>query len=439
MARGVSGSFLLKLWYAGAVFLISVALARLLGTREFGLYSIAISWSSLLIIVAKLGQDQIIVRFLASYRETEDHERSRGLIVYSFGFVALLGVCSSAVATMVVGRFFPDLSDSLRNALVLAFWLVPLQVLVTAAGSISNGYSQVVRAQIPTFLVIPTLFLFLIGIAYVTPAIDSTAAHVVGLQMLATLIGLTLAGYFVAITLPRAVFKAAPRYETGKWLRSALPIALMGGMYVINMNADIVMLGALASADMAGVYKAATRGADLVVFSLAIILPSLGPIVARLHTAGDRDRLQRGITKVARIGLLLSLPVALVLVVFGHWFLFLFGEAYVGGRTALAILSLGQLVNVLAGPCANILIMTGNERIATAGVAVSTVVNISLNAVLIPVWGLEGAAFATAISIVIWNALLVRFTWRLLGLDPTAPALLRRWGSRGEKSVSDRD
>ena len=151
-----------------------------------------------------------------------------------------------------------------------------------------------------------------------------------------------------------------------------------------------------------------------------IINPTLSPIVSKLHTAGQRVRLQRGITRVARIGLLLSLPVALFLIIFGDWFLSLFGPGYTEGEIALGILSVGQVINVAAGSVAMILVMTGNERIAALGVAMSTIVNISLNAILIPVWGIEGAAIATTTSIVLWNALLVRYTCKQLGVDPTA-------------------
>jgi O-antigen/teichoic acid export membrane protein len=297
---------------------------------------------------------------------------------------------------------------------------------MTAIGAVSQGLSKIIRAQMPSLFVSPLVFLILLTLTTDFYQDAISVAEVIALTIVAQAFALGVLILSTRSILPSGISRVPARFHIKEWLNAAMPLTLMGGMYVINMNADIVMLGTLASADAAGIYKAATRGADLVIFSLMIINPVLSPIVAQLHTAGQRVRLQRGITRMARIGLLLSLPVALFLVFFGDWFLSLFGPDYTEGKVALAILSVGQVVNVAAGSVAMIMIMTGNERIAALGVAVSTLVNISMNAILIPVWGIEGAAIATTTSIVLWNVLLVRYAWKLLGVDTTSFGFLVR-------------
>jgi O-antigen/teichoic acid export membrane protein len=205
----------------------------------------------------------------------------------------------------------------------------------------------------------------------------------------------------------------------GAWLKSAFPILLMGGMFLANSNTDILMLGAMVGPEAAAVYKVATRGAELVLFALVVVNTPLAPVVARLYAADDRERLKRGVTKAARLTFVLGVGVAAVLILFGRWFLSIFGPAFVGGHIALDLLCVGQLAALISGPAGIILTMTGHERGIAFSATVTALLNVVLNALLIPVWGIEGAATATAISTVVWACLLIGMVWSFLRIDPT--------------------
>jgi O-antigen/teichoic acid export membrane protein len=128
-----------------------------------------------------------------------------------------------------------------------------------------------------------------------------------------------------------------------------------------------------------------------------------------------------------RLSLLAALPVAVFLIVLGQPILSLvFGEAYGVGGTALGILCAGQLANAATGSLTLILNMTGHERDTVMGLGSAAIVNVILNLLLIPRFGIEGAAAATAISVAAWNALLLRKLHARLGISSTA------WRWRGE-------
>jgi len=117
-------------------------------------------------------------------------------------------------------------------------------------------------------------------------------------------------------------------------------------------------------------------------------------------------------------------PVTLVFVLFGERFLALaFGPGYAGGHTTLAILALGQLVNAGMGSVGVLLNMTGHERDTLRGVAIAAVANVVLGLVLIPLFGLEGAATATAVTLIIWNLLLRQAVWRRIQIETLAFSL----------------
>jgi O-antigen/teichoic acid export membrane protein len=121
------------------------------------------------------------------------------------------------------------------------------------------------------------------------------------------------------------------------------------------------------------------------------------------------------------VATLLALPIFLIFALFARPVVTLvFGAAYAGAAAPLAILASGQLVNATAGPVAALLSMTGHERDVGAVFTMAAIINVLLNIFLIPRFGINGAAAATAVSLAFWNiALFVRVRSRL-GISSTA-------------------
>jgi O-antigen/teichoic acid export membrane protein len=217
-----------------------------------------------------------------------------------------------------------------------------------------------------------------------------------------------------------------PEYETRAWLVSLVPLALTAGLGVINAQADILVLGLFRPSEDVGVYKVAAQAAMLIAFGLQAVNMVIMPYIARLYAEGDQRRLQRLVTQSARAILALALPLVLAFVFFGDAILNLaFGPEYTRGHTALMLLSLGQLVNAGMGSVGVLLNMTGHEHDTLRGVAVAALANLILNFLLIPPFGLVGAAAATACTFVIWNLLLRRAVWQRIQIESMAFPLRR--------------
>jgi O-antigen/teichoic acid export membrane protein len=124
------------------------------------------------------------------------------------------------------------------------------------------------------------------------------------------------------------------------------------------------------------------------------------------------------ITKSSRGMLLITLPVVLVLVLFGEVIIRLaFGAAYEKAYVPLVILCVGQLVNASIGSVRSILNMTGNEHDTTRVLVIGAIVNLLLNFTLTPVWGMNGAAMATTVTLILWNVLMWRSVRTRTGLE----------------------
>src|SRR5699024_7594138 len=152
----------------------------------------------------------------------------------------------------------------------------------------------------------------------------------------------------------------------------------------------------------------------------------LQPHFARLYEQGDMAKLQRLVTTSARAILALSLPPVLIFMLFGAELLdWVFGDPFRAGGVALAILAAGQLVNAGMGSVGMLLNMTGHERDTMRGIALAAAGNVFLNVILIPPFGVAGAAAASALTLLFWNLLLRSFVKKRLGLKLLAFGLSR--------------
>jgi len=136
-----------------------------------------------------------------------------------------------------------------------------------------------------------------------------------------------------------------------------------------------------------------------------------------MYSANEYARLQRMLAWVARLVLAAAIPLAATLIFFGGTIVaFVFGTEYEEGKLALSILCVGQVCNAGLGSVNLILNMTGHERDVAIGVGVGAALNVVMNLLLIPEFGLEGAASATAMSTIAWNGFLARRVFVRTGL-----------------------
>lgn len=420
LVRGAAGTFGLKVAAAGFSFLSGLLLARVLGMAGYGAYAYAIAWVSVLVVPAVFGLDRLLVRTVAASRTQSAWGLMRGLLRWAHQVVVLVSVAVVAPAAFLVWIAGEQFDPHIVPALWMALVLVPMAALALLRQAAMQGFHRVVVGQLPEMLIQPLVFIVSVGAAYLLLGEALNAPWAVGLHAVAAGVALVIGAWLLRTTLPQAVHDAVPVYDRGGWTRSALPLLFARGMQVVNAQTDIILLGAIKGAELAGIYAVATRGAELITFVLVSVNTVLAPAIASLHAAGDMRRLQSVITKSVRVIMVFSLPVALALILSGERFLVLFGQGFTRGATALAILSAGQLMNAAMGSVGLLLIMTGHERDAAMGVGISALVNLVLNALLIPVWGMEGAAAATAISMIIWNLLLAVWVYKRLGIHTTA-------------------
>src|SRR5262249_23128217 len=146
---------------------------------------------------------------------------------------------------------------------------------------------------------------------------------------------------------------------------------------------------------------------------------SFAPVIAGLFAKGDITSLQIQTKKAATTMLAMSLPVFMFVLLTGNWILSFFGPEFADAELPLVILSGGHLIAAAVGPAGYLLLMTTYERTIAIVLTMSAGLNLFLNYLFITLWGIVGAAMATAVSIILLNITYAVTTRSTLGINPT--------------------
>lgn len=385
---------------------VNVLLARLLGPMELGTYALALTVITMFAVPLHDGAATLLVREVARSAAVGAWGRLRGCLrAANVGVV----VTVAAVIALVVPLVLLCVRHEEQALWLWALLLLPLYSLAGLRGAVLLGLQRPVLGQLPDQILRPLLFgfaLLLFSRMSQTTATSAMSLHV-GAAFCAFLAGTAL----LLKVLPREVADANAEYDPRGWLRSLAPFTLMAGIQVFNSSLATLLLGYFGKYADIAFYRVAYLGASLVAVSLIAGDQILAPRIAALHASGDLIELQRQVVKMTRLMLCVALPMALVIAISGEPLVrFFFGRPYSDAHWPLVVLTIGQLINVGAGPAGSLLTMTGHENSAMHAIILQMLLNLALGVVLIPNFGAIGAAIATAVSMVVLNLTCI---WRV--------------------------
>lgn len=406
--RVIASTFLLRVLGIVLAFVATIIFARQLGPEEYGRYALVFSWATVAMVLAGLGLPDYLVREAA--RE-QSPRAGAGLLRWADPRLLIASLVAGVLLLALGAAFVPG--TGMVPLLLLAAPLPLLGSLAAVRQSILRARRRIAASLWPQLLVTPAASIA--GLYLAALWLGWSASALMAASLATALLVLALTRLQVGATSPR------PGTE-GRSLGVALPFALISILSMINGRADQLIVGALLGATEAGIYTVAMRSAQFVSFPLLVANTIIAPILAAAHQNGDRGKMERLLRISSRLTLLVAMPIGLVPILFGSELLGLvFGPSFSAGAPVLAILAGAQVLNVAFGSVALVLKMCNLEWLVAVGIGLAAMLNIALNIALIPRLGIEGAALASLISLVSWNALL--WGWVRGRLNVTASAV----------------
>ena len=388
-------AFFIRVCSAAIAFVSQIILARIMGEHEYGIFVFV--WVLVILIgnLSCLGFHSAQIRFLPQFEADNDFDRVRGLAITARIFALL---SSSVIALLGYAGL------QLFGGLVQGYYLVPLFIALcilpmVALGDTMEGTARANSwafvALSPTYIIRPTLILLfmLAAVWYGAPQTAETA-------MLASLAAtyVTTIGQFFNIKwrLTRRYEKGPVQIDFGQWFRVALPIFLIEGFGFLLTNSDTVVTGLFLAPTEVGIYYAASKTMALVQFVYFSVKAASAPRISALYGAGNHAELSRFAGQTVRWAFWPALVVGLVMLAAGQFLLGMFGPGFTSGYTVMVILFFGILAKASVGPGEVLLTMAGQQMLCVKLYAVALAVNIGLNILLLPLYGIEGAALAAA-------------------------------------------
>ena len=405
------GGDLLLQRLAGTVFLIRVAaamlaygsqvlFARWMGTFEFGIYVYVWTWVLLIGQSLDLGLATAAQRFIPEYRERKLFALLRGYVSMSRWLAVGIAIAIAALCAGIVRLLQPWLDDYTVIPLYLACAALPAYALSNVQDGISRSHDWVALGIMPTYIFRQILLTILMGGAYVAGLpIDAVTAMLLS----CVAIWLPALGQLLVLNkrLRKCIEPGPKAHDLKLWLGTALPILMAEGFFLMLAYADVLMLQQFRPPDDVAVYYAAVKTLSLVSFINFSLAATSAHRISAYHAAGDRDGLVSFLGQAIRMTFWPSLLATALLLAFGRPLLSLFGPQFADGYHLMFILAVGLLARAAIGPMERFLNMLGQQRACALVYAGAFAINIAMCFVLIPHWGADGAAIATATALVI--------------------------------------
>lgn len=407
ICRGVGSSLVIRTTGYFLVFASQLLTARYLSTESFGQFWYSVTLLTTLAVFGKSGFDTATVRFLPTYLADSEKPLARAFLRHRTSMVvgtsSLVGACLIVATVALWGR----LDRGLASTLVVGALCLPLLCQSQMYEDTLRAIKRIRIAQVPLSIVRPLVFLssfFLL--AHLRPFVGAP------LSMVAFALAYLFATTVLVRLLPKATIARAEEVAVinkhWEWNRTAWSLMLVSAFTLALAQADILLVGVLIDTKTSGSYIVASKLASMLIFVLAAVNFVLGPMASAYFHERRINELQRSVSIAIRLSLGASLLLISVLIVFGRQLLILFGPEFVSAYPVLLYLLAGQLINASTGPVALLLNVTGYHRSVMRILGYGAAGNIVLNAVLIPVYGTEGAAIATSASLIVVNLVMAR-------------------------------
>lgn len=422
LAGAAAWTLVLKLFGATSGLFVAVILARILTSEELGYFFIAQSTAVFSALIARLGMKQPVVRLISTALVQQKlFEIPR--ILTSVFLIVLVGCFAVWIAIWCGGGqlIFSNLFSAPTIYESIFVWLILLTILAFQV-PLAEAYRGLHRAPEAMLFDGPLgngLFLLILVFIYM---FRTTVSYAMVLTIFCVVTGLSFSvgTNRLLASIEKSGFRASILFIKEVFLLG-IPVYIFNLTTYLASLAGLWICAAALSASDAAVYGSVYRFMLVVSLPLFVLNMIIQSVVVQLYFEGKKVELQRNIRVATTVATAFSLPVTALALLFAKPILiFSLGEEYAGGSVALMCMVFSSFVAVWAGPCPNILVLTGYSAISSKIILFVSAISISASLILVKSYGISGVAAATATGMIA-QSLITRSTLsRLTGVSTHA-------------------
>jgi O-antigen/teichoic acid export membrane protein len=429
LARLSAGAIGIRAIGAAFGFLFNVVLARSLGRGGTGTVMFYLNFGTMVGLIATAGMDVVGLRELSRL----DKDRSRAEVVFAQVLCNMLlsALIFSAAGLAFLLLFGASLAGTASVGICMASALILfLTAFQKSCSDWLIGIYEFAASQLVFYFINRIASLALLVVALMLAGATKeffVYVYAFGL-LLAVLFGVRcIVAYFSWRKIAAGFMPSLPL------LRDGGSCGMQNAAFIALTLSPFVLLGALSTTSELGLFAVSQRVVALMVLALTAISQFAMRDFARASGRQEIGALAGSLTTSVRLTGAAAIPITICLVAFAALWLSVFGRAFAGANTTLALLSCGICAQCLGMPFQSALLATNHERSARNVTLLCAALGIALNAFLIPQWGAEGAAIGTGIGLALQslghaarvvNLLHVRLDFARLRIIPTQIAIV---------------
>lgn len=415
VAQRIAGTaFLIRIISAVLAYGTQVLLARWMGSHEFGIFVYVWTWVMLIGGLADLGLASAAQRFIPQYGESGAQAKLRGYLSGSRWMAFGIATATALLCALAIYLARHWLDDYTIVPLYLACVCLPVYGVMHVQDGIARSFNWVNLALVPAYIVRQLVVVVLMGAAWLAGApTDAVSAVIIA----AISIWLTALGQMLMLNrkLKTRIEGGAKEYDVRNWVALSIPMFAVDSLYSMLMYVDVLVLKQFRSPDEIAIYYAALKTLSLVAFVYFAVSAASAHRFAEYHVANDRLRLEDFLRDVVRWTFWPSIGATLLLLACGWPMLWLFGKGFTGGYHLMFIFAIGLLARASIGPAERFLVMLGEQRICAMIAALAFATNLGLCLLLVPRFGVEGAAWSITTAFLLETALMFVVARKKLG------------------------
>lgn len=402
LARGaVNNAFALGLGLSTSL-ATQIVFSRLLGADGYGLWSIAVSVSAVLLAVSSGGLELGTTRVVAGALARGRHRTARQLFYQARRRAVAAGLLVAAIAAVILLADVSTLEPALEATLLIALVALVLDAPAAVCGACIRALGRVFEGRFYELALRPAMALAIgltlaaIGVRLDAPRVQLawTVASALVLGWLMVRARLLLAD--IVRSAPTPLDQREEEQSSATLAEVAGPLRAVTILRMLLAHADVlavaIALGPVATAS----YAAARKLAKLAAYGQVLLAPTLAPRLASDHAQAGPPGLRSTMHAARRFACLWGAGAVVVLIVAGPNLLALWGRSFLEAYPSLVVLAVGNFASAAAGPAGLALNMAGRPGSHIPWLGMALAFQVGTLAVLLPLWGTLGAAIATS-------------------------------------------
>lgn len=392
-----------RLGGAGLIFLVQALIARVWGAELLGEYLIVIATVNLIAVVMPLGFHTVGTYFAAEYRARGERRQFITFMTRAYGHVVV-----TLVLVLLAGRPLLDVLGQGHGVVADNFVQVSLLAFATAMVYINGALLVGLKRPFAGFFA-DTMFrpMIVIG-AFLVTAGFAVPTEGFSVMLWAISLGYVLIAIvhfgFVMTSLNRIPDLVAPRpAEQARWWRFALPWVLISLATDFFFDIDLLLLSHTLTREELAIFGVCTRLFSLISFGVAAVYAVTLPDMFESEANADREAFKRKIGDANFVASVISVVLFLGMALVAPLLLMLFGPSFSAGAGPLAVLCLALVIRSMMGPASLVLSIHDRPYASLPFVALGIGSLVVCNWLLVPPFGLMGAALSAIIAITVWS------------------------------------